>query len=169
VLLHRLVLVPGQAPRLEQDPVGDRHLADVVQRRRAAQERRLLGGQPEPAGEQLRDAPDPLRVPVGVVVAVLRREREALEDLQPRLLQVPRALAHPVLEAAGVLGELALQPPGLQQVRHPQADLVQVERLGEEVRGAGRQRTAADLHRDVGRSGRGRAAGPRAGGSRARP
>ena len=97
-----------------------------------AERAHLLGG----------GAADAVGVLLGLVVAVLGGEREPPEDLELRVLQLPTALAHPVLEAG-------LQPPHVQQVAHPKRHLELVERLGEEVAGPLGERPAPRLEADV--------------------
>ena len=78
-------------------------------------------------------AADPPGVLLRVVVAVLGREREALEDLEPRLLEIAGALRDLVLEVRVLLLQASLEHLDLEQVADAQQQLDPVERLGEEV------------------------------------
>jgi hypothetical protein len=79
-------LVGIQPSGLEQDAVGDRHLADVMERGCeidvAAQPRRKA----ELFGDDAAISGDPQRMLAGVVVAVFDRERETQDDLLLALL-----------------------------------------------------------------------------------
>jgi hypothetical protein len=79
---HLRELVGGQAAGLEQDAIRDGDLADVVQRSGLAQQRELALGHAERRADAHGQLGDARRVLAGVVVAVLGREREALDDLQ---------------------------------------------------------------------------------------
>ena len=69
--LHLVELLDGQLAPLAQDRVGDRDLADVVQRRGEADQLDLGGGQPQVLGDGDRQVADAARVLAGVVVAEL--------------------------------------------------------------------------------------------------
>jgi hypothetical protein len=79
-----------------------------------------------------------------LVVAELARGGQALEHLQARLLQLSGPGGDTRLELELGLALLQLQPADLQQVAHPQANLVLVEGLGEKVAGAAGKRPALD-------------------------
>ena len=74
-------LLRGQAAGLQEDVVGDRHLADVVQGSRVADPLAELRVHADRFGEQHREAPDPLDVLAGVLVAELDRHREPPDGL----------------------------------------------------------------------------------------
>ncbi len=82
VALHDLALLGRQRVGLAQDVVGDRDLADVVHRARAAQQLGLVGAQPGRQRELVAQARDPLDVLAGLLVARLDGLAEALDDLQ---------------------------------------------------------------------------------------
>ena len=66
---------------LEQDRVGDRDLADVVQGRSVLEALAELGVHADVLGQQHREATDALDVRAGVLVAELDRHRQALDGL----------------------------------------------------------------------------------------
>jgi hypothetical protein len=80
-----------------------------------------------------------------LVVAELAGGGEALEHLQARLLQLGGAHRDALFELQLGLSLPELQAPDLQEVAHAEADLVLVERLGQEVPRAARERHALDL------------------------
>ena len=86
-------------------------LADVVQRRRAPDGPGQLAVEPERAREQRRGVRHALCVPVRVVIAVLADQRQALEVLQARGVQLVEraAVCGDVREGAdrGIRGALA--------------------------------------------------------------
>jgi len=131
VRLDRLELVRGQPAGLEQDGVGDPDLADVVQRRGALDQLRPGHREAQGARQQAGGAPDAPRVLLGVVVAVLGRQCQAVQHPQARRFEVMGA---PLLKL--------LHP---QEVGHAQRQLDPVHRLGDEVAGPGRQDAALDL------------------------
>ena len=88
VRLDDRALLGRQRPGLQQDRVGDRHLADVVQRRGVPEALAELGVHADVFGEQHREAPDPLDVRAGVLVAELDRHRQALNRLGLRDLEL---------------------------------------------------------------------------------
>ncbi len=105
VRLDDRALLRRQRPRLEQDRVGDRDLADVVQRRRVAQALAELRVHADVFGQQHREAADALDVRAGVLVAELDRHRQALDglglsdlELRERAFEVARAVLDLVLE-----------------------------------------------------------------------
>ena len=151
VRLHQVELFVGQVRVLQQDLVGDPDLADVVQRCGAAKDFDLGGAEPDRGGEQSGGAPDALSVLLRVVVAVLCRQRQALQQLEPGLFQVGGALADSLLEVLVAVEQLQLQAPRLEQVGDPQAHLDRLERLAQEVVGAGGQRALARRSGGVGR------------------
>ena len=73
---------------LEQDRVGDRDLADVVQRRGVAEPLAEVGVHADVFGQQRREAPDALDVRAGVLVAELDRHRQAPHGLGLRDLEL---------------------------------------------------------------------------------
>ena len=79
--LDDLELLRRELARLEQDRVGNPDLADVVQGGRALDHLDQLLVQAQHSREQVRGVRDALGVPVGVVVAVLAHQRQALEVL----------------------------------------------------------------------------------------
>ena len=84
---HRELLGRERA-RLEQDGVGDGDLAEVVQRRGAAQHADGAVLQPERPPEPGRQGADALRVLRRVVVAVLRGLREPVQRIEADRLRV---------------------------------------------------------------------------------
>ena len=86
--LHDRALLGGERAGLQQDRVGDRDLADVVQRCRVAEPLAELAVEPGLLGEQRREAPDPLDVRAGVLVAELDRHRQAPHGLRLRDLEL---------------------------------------------------------------------------------
>ena len=150
VQLHRRELLGRVLAGLQQQVVGDADLADVVQPRRVADERRLGWIHAELEREQLARPADPVGVLPGRVVAVLGREREAVEHLELRVLELARALHYALVqEVVGAL-ELDAQVARLQEVAHAQQHLGHVDRLGQEIACAERQRAAFRVGRDVG-------------------
>jgi hypothetical protein len=81
VAAHRGHLLRRQAPRLEQHRVRRGDLADVVQRRGAAQVLAGLLVEAELGGQQRRGAADALGVLVGLVVAPLGRSGQPPQRL----------------------------------------------------------------------------------------
>ena len=102
-------------------------------------------------GHQRADAADPPGVLLRVVVAVLGREREALEHLQAGLVEIARPLGHLVLEVRVLLAQPILKLFDLKQVAHPQQQLDAIQRLGQEIAGAHRESTAPGLIRGISR------------------
>ena len=117
VLLDQLELGRGQARRLEQDRIGDADLADVVQVAAAIERRDLVFREAERPAERDREPGESLAVAVGVGIARVDRQRQALEDGFGRL------------EVVGVALEA-------HQRREPRVELLGIERLGEKVVGA---------------------------------
>ena len=128
---RELVLVEGAG--LEQHPVGDLDLAEVVQR----------GSEPDQLGTVVvdaqlqRDRPrgvaDPADVLAGVVVAELRGQRKPVHGFGLGPPELGGAVPDAGLQRAVVVLQSRVQPARLQEVVHPQQDLGAVERLGDEV------------------------------------
>ncbi len=98
-------LLRRQRAGLQQDRVGDRHLADVVQRRRVLQALAELRVHADVFGQQHREAPDALDVRAGVLVAELDRHRQPLDglrlgdlELRQRAFELGRAVLDLVFE-----------------------------------------------------------------------
>ena len=138
-------------PRLQQQVVGDADLADVVQPRGVADQRRLRRLEPQLEREQLARAADAVGVLARGVVAVLARERQPVEHLELGVLELGR----PLLRRARAGDRCALQfdpqVARLQQVADAQQHLGDVDRLGQEIACAERERAALGVRRDVGR------------------
>ena len=81
-------LLGRQRAGLQQDRVGDRHLADVVQRRGVAQPLAEVRVHADVFGQQDGEASDALDVRAGVLVAELDRHRQALDRLGLRDLEL---------------------------------------------------------------------------------
>ncbi len=81
-------LLRRQRAGLEQDRVGYRHLADVVQWGRVVEALAELRVHADVFGEQRREAPDPLDVRAGVLVSELDRHRQAPHRLGLRDLEL---------------------------------------------------------------------------------
>ena len=84
VLLHGLVLIFRQLTPLQQHRVGHAHLADVVKRRRAPDQLDVVFAEAQLAGNPRSGTTDTLGVLIRVVVPVLGRDREPLQDLESR-------------------------------------------------------------------------------------
>ncbi len=84
-----------------------------------------------------------------VVVAELRGPRQALQDLDARPFQLPRPLAHPLLEQLVLTQELELEEARLEQVLDAQQHLRHVERLAQEVLRPARERAPPHVRADV--------------------
>ena len=136
-------------PSFSRIGVGDADLADVVQRRRAPDERHLRVRQSDLPREQRRHLPDALSVLPGIVVAKLRCAGEPLDDLDLRRLQLARAIPHLRFEDLVLTLDLQIEEPRLEQRVDPEQHFVAVERLVQEVLGAARQRLAFRLLRVV--------------------
>ena len=81
VPLHHAALGLGQGARLEQDPVRDRDLADVVEAARESDQLAALVVQLELAGEQLAVSAHALGMSAGLGAAELCGEREPADGL----------------------------------------------------------------------------------------
>ena len=139
----------GERPGLEQDPIRDADLADVVQRRPLVDQVRLVLSQLELACDRTSGPAHSLSVLAGLVVAILRGQCQALKDLQPRVVEVLGALEHLLLERVVVAAQSHVQHLHLEQVANSQQDLRAVERRGDEIPGAVSKRSAARLARHV--------------------
>ena len=116
VLPHGLNFGEGERPGLEQDGIGDRDLAKIVQVAPAMQRLDVVVVETERRADAGGVAGEPLAVPFGIGVARLDGEREAENDLLG------------VLEIVGEAFDARERPqPGVQ--------LDPVERLGHEVVG----------------------------------
>ncbi len=103
--LHDRALLGGERAGLQQDRVGDRDLADVVQRRGVAEPLAELAVEAGLLGQQRREAPDPLDVRAGVLVAELDRHRQAPHGLRLRDLE----LGERPLQLAGAVVDLLFE------------------------------------------------------------
>ena len=108
-------------------------------------------GQPELLGQERRHLPDAVGVLAGVVVAELGGDRQPLDDLDLRLDQLARPLAHLGLEQLVLALDLDVEEARLEQRLDAQQQLVLLERLVDEVLGAARQRLAPRFRRQVAR------------------
>ena len=107
--LHRVVLLGCEVPALEQDVVGDRDLADVVQRRRLAQALDLFAAEPHTRRDLRGERADAFGVLGGLVIAILDRRGEQLQCLGASIVELERPLGDLFLERARAVGELALR------------------------------------------------------------
>ncbi len=92
VLLDVLELVGSELAGLEEHRVGDPDLADVVEERGLADERDVVFGKPECRRDLSGGLTDASGVLLGLVVVVVGGEREPLDRLLPRLLELPGSL-----------------------------------------------------------------------------
>ena len=100
--------------------------------------------------EQLARAADAVGVLAGRVVAVLGRQCEAVEHLELGVLELARALRDALVQEVVVALQLDAEVARLQEVAHAQQHLGHVDRLGQEVARAQRQRAALGVGRDIG-------------------
>ena len=100
VLAHDLDFVVVQLPGLEQHVVADADLADVVHGRGVEQEVHVLLVHAHRLAEQAAVVGDADDVHARLVVAELAGAAQALDDLQPGVAQLRRALAHHPLQLA---------------------------------------------------------------------
>ena len=135
---------------LEQDGIGHAHLSDVVKRRRPLDRLGIDFGEPERPGQQTREPADSSRVLAGVVIPVFGGAREPLDDLEMRAVQRLGPVEDGLFELLLLAFELRVQLARHEQVADPQERFDAVERLGEEVAGAHRQRALLDRGRVVG-------------------
>src|SRR5437868_4788105 len=97
VLLDRSSLLRSERPRLRQEALRDRDLADVVQRAREAQQLRARVVQAELAGDRGRVRSDALDVRTGGAVVVVDRAAEPVDGLPVGATQLDlgrRELSH---------------------------------------------------------------------------
>ena len=137
VRLDDRTLLGRQRPGLEQDRVGDRHLADVVQRRRVAELLAELRVHADLFGQQRREAADALDVRARVLVAELDRHRQSSHRLGLRDLELRQRAA----QLVGATVDLLLE-------RRPAA---LAEAPAERDRRRCEHRDADDLDRRAGR------------------
>ena len=143
---------PGASGRrLEQDGVGHADLADVVERRRALDHRRVAVAQAERPRQRAGQPADAARVLAGVVVAVLGGAGEAVDDLDVGAGERAGPLLDRQLEPLLLAFELGVELARDEQVADAQQRLDAVERLGQEVARPHRQRALLDRRRVVGR------------------
>ena len=123
---HHRELVFGEGSRLQQDRVGDRDLAEIVEDPALVQQRRVLVVQAVGGSDRLRVATDPLGVVDRVAIARFdgprEREEDALGGVEP-----------------GVEGAVLQQDLGANE------ELSRVERLVQEIVGAGLEPAQPDL------------------------
>ncbi len=168
--LDHLELLVGELAGLEQDGVGDRDLAQVVQRRRVADEPDEPVVPRDVARHPRRERGDALRVLGRVVVAVLRRQREPAQRVDADGLRVAertqRLAGHdrlelaeppahrPVLEAQGEPPHAGLveAPARVGQLvdRHHRRARVQAQRVELHAHGVGRGPGQRDDHLRLG-------------------
>jgi len=143
VRLHHQPLLVAERSRLEQDPVGDADLADVVHRARDPDQLGMLGVDAGQACEQGAVEAHPDDVLTGFVIAELGRPREpanrlfvqpprlALRRLEPRdrVAQRRGALEHRLLEPVAVVAVLDLERAPPQRVDDIDQQFVRLERL----------------------------------------
>ncbi len=140
---HDHPLLGRQGAGLEQDRVGDADLADVVQEDAAAQRVELGGGQAVRAGEGQRVGVHAAGVQLGADLAGGQDGAQSLERGLVGLLQLPEGggqvaggLGHAVLQEDLVLAALDEELAVLERALRGEQDLVQVDRLQDEVAGA---------------------------------
>jgi hypothetical protein len=110
-----------------------------------------VSGIPSCRATSARHLADALGVLPGVVVAEFGRHREALDDLDLRLLERARALADLGLEELVLALHLDVEKPRFEQRPDTQQDLVGLKRLADEILRAARERLPLGLRRFVGR------------------
>ena len=147
--LHDLELLDRQRSRSEQDLVRDADLPHVVQRRCPPQHVHLVGGKLQLRRDQRGARADAPRVFAGVVVPELGGQRQPLEGLRLRFLQILRPFEHTVLETRLLFAERLFEEPDVEDVADPQKHLLHVQRLREEVLRARHEGPMLDLARDV--------------------
>ena len=157
VALHHLALVVGEPAGLEQDPVGDADLADVVHRARDPDVLCALGVEPGEPGEQGAVEAHADDVLARLLVAELGRPREAADRLLAEAAQLEvgglqlgdrvakrrRALEHGLLELLAVAAVLDLERAAAQGVADVDDQLVRLEGLEDVAVGA-------EVDRDLG-------------------
>ena len=150
VPLHHRALVVGQPAGLEQDPVRDPDLADVVHRARDPDHLRAVLVDPRQPREQGAVEAHPDDVLARLLVAELGRPREAADRLlaQPpelgvgglelldRLAQGGRPLEHRLLQPVAVAAVLDLERAPAEGVADVDDQLVRLERLQDVAVGA---------------------------------
>ena len=143
VRLHHSALVVGEAARLEQDPIRDPDLADVVHRARDPDQLGPLGVEAGEAREQRAVEAHPDDVLARLLVAELGGPREPANrllaqaaqlgvgalELGDRLAQRCRPREHGLLEHLAVVAVLDLERAAAQRVVDVDDQLVRLERL----------------------------------------
>jgi hypothetical protein len=95
---HDRQLARGQPPGLAQDGVRDPHLADVVEDGGASDQLRFRRREPDRGGQPGGEPPHPAVVLADTVVPQLGDQRELLQHLQARRLELAGAPLHPAFE-----------------------------------------------------------------------
>ncbi len=134
-----------EAAGLEQHAVGDRHLADVVERGRQVDAAAQVVVEPQGLGHDLAVAGDAPGVVAGVVVPVFHRQREAEDDLGLALAQGAHRPLDLAGEPRGLVVEAAHRGGQPHQVAQPDPELDAADALVEEVGGTGVQ--GGEAHR----------------------
>src|SRR5689334_11835032 len=131
VHLHELELFTGQRTSFEQNAVRDTDLSDIVERRGAANQLGCRGLQLDRLRQHRRDFTNALGVIPGVVVAELDRDRQSLQNLELRLLQLASALYDLVLELRVLIPQTLIEELRLEQVTNAQQHFTGIERLAD--------------------------------------
>ena len=109
--LHVRPLGRVELAGLQQDLVGDAHLAHVVQGAGVPQQVGLDDAHPDLAREPLAHLAHSLDVHAGLGVAPFHRDAQAVRDLALRVGEVGRALAHALLEQLVVAADSIAHAP----------------------------------------------------------
>jgi hypothetical protein len=145
VRLDDVALPDIETTLLEQDRIRDADLADVVQRRSARDQLVRVSGEAQHLTDAACDAADAKCVAARLVVAELRSPRQAIQDLEPRFLELLGPLGDALLERRVVLPHLLVQESRLEQVANPQTDFGRTKWLRKEVAGSGGECSPARL------------------------
>ena len=143
VALHHFALPLAQLARLQQDRVGDRHLADVVHGSGEVDRPHRLLVEAVGAGQQRRVPPDAADVSAGLEIALTDRLGQPPQHLRPLAIDQPLALRYvnqrlPHLRSPlacllqGAMAEAPLTPAAarpLEGAVHMDQQLVATERL----------------------------------------
>ena len=132
-------------PSFSRIGVGDADLADVVHRRGDFEHVHRLRAEAEVLADQRRVLRHARQVIAGVLVAELAGLGELGERLELALVDLGDRLVDLVLQHARLVGQHDLVAAQLEQVGAAGARLVVVERLDQEIGGAGLERVVADL------------------------
>ena len=143
--LHNLPLISRERPGLEQYPVGNGNLANIMQRTGGQNQINILLAHPHSSGQNRSIPAHAQNMLPRLGITILRCKAQTTNNVYPAVPQFFCPGGNNLFQITVLVLDLLMQKPNLNQIARTQNNLGTVIRLAQKVFGSGRQSTQMNM------------------------